>query len=225
MKILLLNDNPVVNKLVTLSAQKTSDNLEVVSSIDSVASSVYDLIVIDDTLYTDDLLDEIKTKITFTKSLYICARGAEKVDAFTNILSKPFLPTELVEIFATLGKESQKITLDTVEESTPEAELEEFEELDELDDLEELADIDEDLSDSILDDEEAQKVKDLLNETDEEEELDLDDLDLGEDDLELDEELSLDLEEEPKEAPAQEEEELDIEAQIENAVDELSEEE
>ena len=210
MKILLLNDNPVVNKLVTLSAQKTSDNLEVVSSIDSVASSVYDLIVIDDTLYTDDLLDEIKTKITFTKSLYICARGAEKVDAFTNILSKPFLPTELVEIFATLGKESQKITLDTVEESTPEAELEEFEELDELDDLEELADIDEDLSDSILDDEEAQKVKDLLNETDEEEELDLDDLDLGEDDLELDEELSLDLEEEPKEAPAQEEEELDL---------------
>ena len=39
MKILLLNDNPVVNKLVTLSAQKTSDKLDVVNSIDSIQSS------------------------------------------------------------------------------------------------------------------------------------------------------------------------------------------
>ena len=36
MKILLLNDNPVVNKLVTLSAQKTSDELEVVENPDNI---------------------------------------------------------------------------------------------------------------------------------------------------------------------------------------------
>ncbi|MDQ7060799.1 MAG: hypothetical protein Q9M43_06545 [Sulfurimonas sp.] len=76
MKILLLNDNPVVNKLVTLSAQKTSDELEVVENVDSINEGSYDLLVVDDTLYESELFTTLKEKITFNKSLYICARDA-----------------------------------------------------------------------------------------------------------------------------------------------------
>jgi len=61
-KILLLNDNPVVNKLVTLSAQKTSDEVDIASNIDAVASQKYDLIIVDDSIYNDELLTEITKK-------------------------------------------------------------------------------------------------------------------------------------------------------------------
>ena len=234
MKILLLNDNPVVNKLVTLSAQKTSDELDVVDSIDSLQSGEYDLLVVDDTMYNDDMFSEIKSKIMFSKSLYICSRDAAAVEAFSSTLKKPFLPTDLVELFLMFSKEVVSGNLNEDNPSTDIDELEEFnteeateelvlgedldlsldDELEELDDdlsleddellledddisldnlsfddeLEELDDLslgddellleddelsfdDEDLEggESVLDDEEAQKVKDLLDETSDDE--------------------------------------------------------
>ncbi len=215
MKILLLNDNPVVNKLVTLSAQKTSDELDVVDSIDSIQSGEYDLLVVDDTMYNEDMFSEIKSKIMFSHSLYICSRDSATVDAFSSTLKKPFLPTDLVELFLMFSKKEatpvvskeEKVEevdtgLDELEEfSSEELKLdEETNELDELDlslddeldlsleddlDLDdellleddELEDLDEELllgdedledGESVLDDEEAQKVKDLLDETSEE---------------------------------------------------------
>jgi len=92
-KILLLNDNPVVNKLVTLSAQKTSDNLDVATNIDEIEGKQYDLLVVDDTLYSDELFEELNSKVKYSKSLYICSRDAQAVDSFDSILKKPFLPT------------------------------------------------------------------------------------------------------------------------------------
>lgn len=105
MKILLLNDNPVVNKLVTLSAQKTSDELEVVENTDVINAGAYDLVVVDDSLYRDTLFGVLKEKITFSKSLYICSRDAQSADEFSKIIKKPFLPTDLVELFSLIGKE------------------------------------------------------------------------------------------------------------------------
>lgn len=215
MKILLLNDNPVVNKLVTLSAQKTSDELDVVDSIDGIQSGSYDLLVVDDTMYNDNMFEDIKSKITFSSSLYICSRDAVKVAAFTSTLKKPFLPTDLVELFLKFAKDAASSPSisedDDINLNEPEEELaldeelsledddldialdeelslnddlgelddledleEEFSLNDDLGDLDDLADLDEELSfdndsledgESVLDNEEAQKVKDLLEET------------------------------------------------------------
>jgi uncharacterized membrane protein len=179
MKILLLNDNPVVNKLVTLSAHKTSDELDVVNSIDNIPSTHYGLLVVDDTLYNEELFKNLKQKITFSQSLYICARGAEPIKEFTSTLRKPFLPTDLVELFSEV---SHKIdNNDLKDEEILENEIEEIEELDafsldnelsldddiSLDDTFSLEDDfeDEDNNTNILDFDEAQKVKDLLDET------------------------------------------------------------
>jgi len=234
-KILLLNDNPVVNKLVTLSAQKTSDELEVVDSIDKIEGGTYDLLVVDDTMYNDDLFNKLQERITFTKSLYICSRDTQDIESFTSTLKKPFLPTDLVELFASLAQgEGDEIQEGIEEQSSAEGKpLEELEPLDDLNNTinleidEELEELDEvsfdkrENTESILDDEEAQKVKDLLDETSEE----LEDLDLEEDaqeeELELSEELELEDEEE-LELPDTENE-LDLETQIESAVSELSE--
>jgi uncharacterized membrane protein len=104
-KILLVNDNPVVSKLVTLSAQKTSDQLDVVKSIDEIEIGVYDLLVLDDALFNEESLQGIKSKIDFHKSLYIHSRNAEHTDEFTATLKKPFLPTDLVELFSRFSRE------------------------------------------------------------------------------------------------------------------------
>ncbi len=195
MKILLLNTNPVVNKLVTLSAQKTSDELDVVKSIDEIKSSRYDLLVVDDTSYTESMFEELKEKITFSESLYISARETKDVPEFTSTLKKPFLPTDLVELFSLVSKKvGSKHIEKEVDIGT------DFELLDSLDDDFSLEDDefsledddlgeDDEIGEGVLDNEEAQKVKDLLDETSEEisnlDELD-DELNFDIDDLELD---------------------------------------
>ncbi len=178
MKILLLNDNPVVNKLVTLSAQKTSDELDVVDSIDSIQSGEYDLLVVDDTMYNDDMFSKIKSKIMFSSSLYICSRDAAPVEAFSSTLKKPFLPTDLVELFLMFAKKAESV--DTAEENIS-ADIDELEEFHSEEADEELV-LDEDL-DLSLDEELEDLDDDLLLEDDE--------LMLEDDDLILDEELVL----------------------------------
>ena len=211
MKILLLNDNPVVNKLVTLSAQKTSDELDVVDSIEDINARSYDLLVVDDTSYSDEIFEKLKSKITFSESLYICSRDAKPVDEFTNTLKKPFLPTDLVELFSNIATKvdtinldedilGEEISLDDEAISLDTLEIDENEEIS----LDELS-LDDEISssESVLDNEEAQKVKDLLDETDNELTLD-DELDF-EEELKLEEEVSLE-----DEIESEQEEELSL---------------
>ncbi len=91
MKILLLNENPVVKKLVTLSAQKTSDELEIARSVDEIEGKEYDFVVVDDALYGEDFVARLREKITYNKSLLICAKEEEEhAKEFSSILKKPF---------------------------------------------------------------------------------------------------------------------------------------
>jgi len=176
-KILLLNDNPVVTKLVTLSAQKTDDEVTTVNSVAEISEGSYDLLVLDDAQYDEEGYVELQNKIKFKKSLFICSRDNTNEENFSATIKKPFLPTDLVEVLTNLKK-----NLDVVEDIPDKGVLEglEIEGLDDLDD--ELILDDEEFGESVLDDEEAQKVKELLD-----------------DDLNLDYDLSLDLEDEADE--------------------------
>ncbi|MCK4737515.1 MAG: DNA topoisomerase IV, partial [Sulfurimonas sp.] len=197
MKILLLNNNPVVNKLVTLSTQKTSDELDVVDNLDDIESNKYDLLVIDDTLYSEDIMQELNSKIEFNKSLYICAKDAEMADGFTSILKKPFLPTDLVELFVSLASDTDTIELDDVnKEELDEVKVNEddFDELDSLDDeVEEVDNIDDDINDfdelDSLDDEVKLDEVEAIDEPEELEEVSLESDAESEEVSELDEEL------------------------------------
>ena len=192
MKILLLNDNPVVTKLVTLSAQKTSDTLEVVDNVDAIEGSSYDLLVVDDTLYSTEAMSALNEKITFSKSLYICSRDAESVDTFTSTLKKPFLPTDLVELFASFGENISKVEEVNIESDAESDEVSELDELEEIsleNDSDEADKEPEELEDISLDEDIDELDDDLELEDLEEVELD-EELDL--DDVELEEELNLD---------------------------------
>lgn len=116
MKVLLINNNPVVGKLVTLSAQKTGDELSSVHSIDEVTAGEYDFVLMDDAGYSDDLLDELRTKAEFSKSCFIGSRNTEKPSGFTHEIKKPFLPTDLVDIFIKISSDTK--SLKTEDEGT-----------------------------------------------------------------------------------------------------------
>lgn len=184
MNILLFNDNPVVRKLVALSAQKTKDTLDVVSSIDEIDQSGYDLLIIDDALYADGTFDTLKECITFNSSLLMATRGNAIPAGFDNVINKPFLPTDLVDMFIQIEKKvSTPAPIAKVEE-TPTTEFS-FEAPYSINLDEELPDLGDDFDDSldlgeldgfdesneemefpnILDKEEVQEVQGLLEDT------------------------------------------------------------
>lgn len=104
MNILLFNDNPVVRKLVALSAQKTKDDLSVIWSVDEIQESSYDLLIIDDALYSDELFESLKELVTFKSTLLMATRGKAVPAGFENVINKPFLPTDLVDMFIQIEK-------------------------------------------------------------------------------------------------------------------------
>jgi uncharacterized membrane protein len=166
MKVLLFNDNPVVSKLVTLSAQKTGDELEVCSDIEALNPGEFDLLIVDDALYNDENILALGTSITAKKHLFMSKRGVDKPEDFEYSINKPFLPTDLVELFTTISSSFERVEADKDEESFV---LEDFD--DEL----------------VLEDDDSLEL-DLSDDSDD------DIASLGIDDVEADDEMLLDLE-------------------------------
>lgn len=168
MRILLLNDNPVVRKLVALSAQKTKDDLHVVWSVDEIEHPAYDLLIIDDALYNDESFSLINQKITYKTSLLMATRGSATPAGFDKVINKPFLPTDLVELFSTIEKSLSSMTeVPRQEHSAPMIDLDDL--LDESDEafdaLIDEVEID-DMKTNILDQVEVQELQSLLEDTD-----------------------------------------------------------
>jgi len=211
MKILLINENPVVKKLVTLSAQKTSDDVEVIMGIDDLTPQKCDLLIVDDHIIEDEnALDLITKDIKSKSSLFMASRGVDKPGFFENTITKPFLPTDLVELFSHLSKKleampdaDEELESDTIEslESDSDA-LETLDVADELsfdDEISDAADTLENLDDLSFDDE-ISDADDTLEDLDdaignESEDLSLEEGTEGIDDLEnfQDDELNLEV--------------------------------
>lgn len=121
MKILLFNDNPVVRKLVALSAQKTKNELIVICSVDEIQESDYDLLIIDDALYGDELFESLKELVSFKTALLMATRGKAVPAGFDNIINKPFLPTDLVDMLIKIDKKTTfaSATPESVESEEP----------------------------------------------------------------------------------------------------------
>jgi uncharacterized membrane protein len=206
MNILLLNDNPVVTKLVTLSAQKTGSEILIVNNVEEILGGSYDLLIVDEALYTPTLMDELKSKISYKRSLYMLSRGSQSIDEFDHEVKKPFLPTDLVELLSSISTavlimKDEPVNLEHVEleedfdlnkdldhEVLTDADIDDGFNLDDFDlnlddiDLDNLNIADDEIG-SILDQDEVQEVKNLLDE----EESDKED-----DELNLDDEFDLD---------------------------------
>lgn len=93
MKVVLLNENPAVSRLVKLSLSRLGHELNEVATLDEVGMNV-DLLICDSAL-----LDEnIDYNGYATHVLYLLPRNYENKEGKRNILEKPFLPTDFINL-------------------------------------------------------------------------------------------------------------------------------
>lgn len=98
MRLLLLNNNPAVSRLIKLSVDKVGYELDEFEEYALVPLKSYDLIMVDNECYDEDELKTLCEHSGCNYTLYICQRGAQKPD-FTNVsLEKPFLPTDFITL-------------------------------------------------------------------------------------------------------------------------------
>lgn len=184
MKILLLNDNPVVRKLVALSAQKTKDDLSVIWSVEEVEGDAYDLLIVDDAHYSDEAMSALKEKIQYKTSLLMATRGNATPAGFDKVINKPFLPTDLVDLFSQIAKDLAPSVQEEVEPRTSDIKkaivLDDVLEEDKKEKGFDITNLDDDLNlddfeieedafeakTNVLDHEEVQELQGLLDDTD-----------------------------------------------------------
>lgn len=103
MHVLLLNQNATIERLAKLSSGKLGYELTNAKDISEVENASYAFVIVDSDLYGDAEFGILKDKFPNAKYILIIAKGAERPDGFDVYIEKPFLPTELVDIFTSLA--------------------------------------------------------------------------------------------------------------------------
>ncbi|MBF7044581.1 hypothetical protein IY888_06540, partial [Campylobacter volucris] len=101
MKVLLVNSNVAVSKLVSLGVQKLGYDFEEIANIEGELSH-YDIIIVDHDSDVD--LNELKTKCD--RLIYLLPRNQEKKEDI-ECLHKPFLPTDFIELLGGIKEFSE----------------------------------------------------------------------------------------------------------------------
>lgn len=116
MKILLINTNPVVSRLLALCTRDEHMVLDEVKSVEAVEKAGYDIVFVDEAAYTanvSSLFDglDIGKKVFFSYS-------EDPVRGFDIILKKPFLPSQIIKII--VQTDTSKVANDIVKENVSE---------------------------------------------------------------------------------------------------------
>ena len=113
MKVVLLNDNPAVSRLVKLSFAKMGYELDEFASAQE-ATQTYDLVICD-----SDVLDESADYSQFApRSLFLIPRNYAGKREGRNVLEKPFLPTDFIGLVEKIMRvdDSAKDEMTVIEE-------------------------------------------------------------------------------------------------------------
>lgn len=112
MKILLLNKNPIISKLVKLTVQKLGDEFE---ELEEFNESKADIIIVDN----DEKIDLNSLK-NFAKKLIVLSKTGNEIldDEMILNLHKPFLPTDLIKLIEQANSTPAQILEEKELEST-----------------------------------------------------------------------------------------------------------
>jgi hypothetical protein len=153
MNILLVNKNPVVSRLLSFCTRDASIELEEVEEVERCSRDRYDVVFVDEASYIGSAKNlsqypSLKKRVLFTHTDITSSD-------FDMLIPKPFLPSEILDIFESLSEHHNK------EESLKPAQVLDNSEVEKIKELLEENEIDYDSSDEILSDEEleARKVK------------------------------------------------------------------
>ena len=98
MKILLINNNPVVSRLTALSARKEYVALDEIKNISELKANDYDIIFVDGESYNNDVSNIIRNSGVEKRVLFYSQGEDKNQSIFTQTILKPFLPSEVSEI-------------------------------------------------------------------------------------------------------------------------------
>lgn len=201
MKILLINTNPVVSRLLVLCTRDESVVLDESVRADTVKGDDYDIVLVDEAAYGADVA-ELLTLLDRCKKVYL-SYDNEPMKGFDTTIKKPFLPSQILELIENLEPEEEVLEQEvkSTEEDhfifplATEESLKENEEIPSIFPLPDTDDMIEDMQEdevlevakedenpAVLDSTEIDKIKVLLDMG--EEELELPTIDLSDDEYE-----------------------------------------
>ena len=96
MRLLLINNNPAVSRLIKLSVEKVGYEIDEFDDYGLVPLKSYDVVMVDNELYDETELSTLRENVGCEYFIYICQRGAKKPDFVNTALEKPFLPTDFL---------------------------------------------------------------------------------------------------------------------------------
>lgn len=123
MHILLINSNPAVSRLITLSVEKLGYTLNEIKGFEEYDSEPYDITLVDNDVYKEAPAKMIKNMQLSNHIAYIAPRGSEKPDFFDSMIEKPFLPTDFINMLEII---KGNLTTDAPKEKSTEQELEDL---------------------------------------------------------------------------------------------------
>lgn len=128
MRILLINNNPIVTKIFALSA-KGMEGVEIdeVVHTSKLPHVSYDMLFIDDGDSTDDELEEIIYTIDAKQKILFVSDDIRFVSGIDEIICKPFLPSTIISML----RSSYSDTRDIVEQDIEDLPIENIELADE----------------------------------------------------------------------------------------------
>ena len=116
MKLLLINSNPIVSKLIKLSADKVSIDVLESETLEGIDLNDIGLVFVDDKSLRKDLAETLAQKLPNAKLGLIYSKNSKKENGFTLYVQKPFLPTDFVELL-----KNETIGMDKKTFASPEA--------------------------------------------------------------------------------------------------------
>jgi uncharacterized membrane protein len=135
MKVLLINQNATIDRLVTLSTGKLLFELTKATDLAESAHGEYDFVIIDSDVFEEDAFASFKDGCGQATFLMILSKGFTKPSGFDVFIEKPFLPTELVDILSTTRSTAPSFAAPNFEKSFSPS-IRDDDEIPSLDDLE-----------------------------------------------------------------------------------------
>ncbi|CAA6810883.1 MAG: Highly acidic protein [uncultured Sulfurovum sp.] len=118
MKILLINNNPVVSRLTALSARKEDIEIDEIQEVTELSSDTYDIVFVDADSLSKDVRDVVSENIKTQKSVLFYTDGdEEEKNSFDISILKPFLPSEVSAVIRSIEESVEVSKLEESEEN------------------------------------------------------------------------------------------------------------
>lgn len=144
MRVALVNNNPAVSRLTTMSLSKIGCQYTEVDSLDLIYGDFFDVLILDSGVE----IGNQNLKALANKILYLATKNSPEINGVDRVLFKPFLPTEFVAVMSKfdLAKDENIKEQDVNLQSESELGSEEMKFMDSLDDIDLSSNLDENLN-------------------------------------------------------------------------------